>query len=65
MSDRTHDQSTALAGIDDERVACSDSQYETTPRADDFDNQPTFRRALHAPRRTVPRDTHPQLVATH
>ena len=43
MSDRTHDQSTALAGKDDERDACSDSQCETTPRADDFDNQPTFR----------------------
>ena len=43
MSDRTHDQSTALAGIDDRRDACSDTQYETTPRADDFDNHPTFR----------------------
>ena len=43
MSDTTHEQSTALAGIDDERDVCSDSPYETTPRADDFDNQPTFR----------------------
>lgn len=65
MSDRTHDQSIALSGIDDERDACADSHYETTHRADAFDNQPTFRKALHAPRQTVPRDTHPQLVATH
>ncbi len=69
MSDRTHDQCTALAGIDDQRDACSDSQYETTPRADDSTTNrlsaPSTPRALHAPWRTVPRDMHPQLVATH